>query len=441
MMKGFSPCGAGTTGVQRCVHLPDRRHFSTYLSAAILIAVLVLIALRTTVRLRPGIWQIMLGGAVAVLVTGQIAPMDALRAINMDIILFLFGMFIVGEALWQSGALLPLTSRAFCRPMNPDTLVLLLIAGAGFLSAILMNDTVAIIGTPLVIHLSRKYGISARMLLLTLAFAVTTGSVMSPIGNPQNLLIAIGSGMQDPFPTFLLHLFLPTLAGLLLVYVMIRCMFRGEFSRCLLSRDHEAHTDGRLANLALFSLGLIILLIAAQTLIGIAGSGPEISLTAIALAAALPIVALSPKRGEIVRSIDWHTLVFFASMFVLMQSVWDSGVVQSLLYSSSGSFSDTASIMIQSILFSQIISNVPFVALYLPLLADAGAPATASLALAAGSTIAGNLLILGAASNIIIIQNAEKQGYSVGFWEFAAIGIPLTACQAILYVMALGTLP
>jgi Na+/H+ antiporter NhaD/arsenite permease-like protein len=55
------------------------------------------------------------------------------------------------------------------------------------------------------------------------------------------------------------------------------------------------------------------------------------------------------------------------------------------------------------------------------------------MALAAGSTIAGNLTILGAASNVIIIQNAEKQGETITFWEFVRIGVPLTIIQVVVY--------
>lgn len=80
---------------------------------------------------------------------------------------------------------------------------------------------------------------------------------------------------------------------------------------------------------------------------------------------------------------------------------------------------------------SQVVSNVPFVALALPLLEGAGTKA--AMALAAGSTLAGNLFILGAASNVIIIQNAEKQGETLTFWEFARAGIPLTAACASVY--------
>ncbi|PKP58821.1 MAG: hypothetical protein CVT88_06670 [Candidatus Altiarchaeales archaeon HGW-Altiarchaeales-1] len=54
-----------------------------------------------------------------------------------------------------------------------------------------MNDTIAIIGTPIMLMLASRSKISPKLLLLTLAFAITIGSVASPIGNPQNLLIAL----------------------------------------------------------------------------------------------------------------------------------------------------------------------------------------------------------------------------------------------------------
>src|SRR3989338_4372614 len=99
-------------------------------------------------------------------------------------------------------------------------------------------------------------------------------------------------------------------------------------------------------------------------------------------------------------------------------------------------------IFIVSVLLSQLISNVPLVALYLPILISAGASSKELMALAAGSTIAGNMLILGAASNVIIIQNAERyaeksgdQESTITFWEFAKIGIPLTMINVLVYYL------
>jgi Na+/H+ antiporter NhaD/arsenite permease-like protein len=63
------------------------------------------------------------------------------------------------------------------------------------------------------------------------------------------------------------------------------------------------------------------------------------------------------------------------------------------------------------------------------------------MALAAGSTIAGNLTILGAASNVIIIQNAERQGETLTFLEFARVGVPLTVVQIVVYGVWLVLMP
>jgi Na+/H+ antiporter NhaD/arsenite permease-like protein len=102
-------------------------------------------------------------------------------------------------------------------------------------------------------------------------------------------------------------------------------------------------------------------------------------------------------------------------MFVLMQSVWDTGIPAELAKGTPGIFSSVPLIMAFGILASQVISNIPFTVLFLPMITAAGAPENVMMALAARSTLAGNLLIFGAASNIIIIQNAEKAGHTIGF--------------------------
>lgn len=76
---------------------------------------------------------------------------------------------------------------------------------------------------------------------------------------------------------------------------------------------------------------------------------------------------------------------------------------------------------------SQVVSNVPLVALYLRVIGDIKASERALMALVAGSTLAGNLTILGAASNVLIVEHAERRfGERVGFFEFLRAGIPLT---------------
>lgn len=197
----------------------------------VLCAVFLLIAVRQVGGYRLQIWQVMLGGALVVLLTLQISPLDALAAINIDVMLFLLGMFIVGEALHRSGLLFHLGHRVFRRAGSVDALVLLVLFSIGGLSVLLMNDTLAIVGTPLVLHFALKQKVSPKLLLLALAFAVTIGSAMSPIGNPQNLLIALNDGIDAPFVTFFSRLFVPTIVNLLLAYAVLRWFYRDEFRR------------------------------------------------------------------------------------------------------------------------------------------------------------------------------------------------------------------
>jgi Na+/H+ antiporter NhaD/arsenite permease-like protein len=399
----------------------------------ILFAVFILIAVRNVGKIRLKIWQIMLFGAAAVLVTGQISPGDALSAINVDVMLFLFGMFIVGEALYESGFLFHLAHRFFKRARNVDQLVLLILITFGVFSAFLMNDTLAIIGTPLVIYFARKFEISPKLLLLSLAFAVTTGSVMSPIGNPQNLLIAINGNIENPFVTFFEHLLIPTVINLLVAYVFLKLFYRNQFRGATLNHTDEGIKDPKLASACKVSLLLIISLIVVKIAIVFLGLDFDLRLTYIALIAALPIVIISRERVKVVKNIDWFTLVFFAAMFVLMESVWQTGFFQSIMARSDVDVSSVPIVLAISVSLSQLISNVPFVALYLPLMSQAGATTASMMALAAGSTIAGNLLILGAASNVIIIQNAEKKGETLTFLEFAKVGIPFTIVNFLVY--------
>ncbi len=399
----------------------------------ILLAVFALIAVRQVGTLRLAIWQIMLGGALAALLSGSIGPRRALASIDLDVMVFLFGMFVVGEAMVESRYLHHLGDRLFRNARSASALIAYVLFLMAFFSAILMNDTVAIIGAPLMLSFAAKYNIRPKLLLLTLCFAITLGSAASPIGNPQNLLIALHGHIANPFVTFFKYLAVPTAVNLVIAFLVLRLSFRREFHAVRLLHPPEDVRDRPLAGLCRLSLAVILVMVALKVGSVFLGLDPGLKLTHIALAAAAPLLVLSPGRFSILRNVDWRTLVFFASMFVLMASVWDSGLIQRLAAGWSGAGSH-GSILALSVLLSQLLSNVPFVALYLPVLDAAGGTAADLMALAAGSTIAGNLLILGAASNIIVIQNSEKKGgEGISFLDFARVGVPLTIANAAVY--------
>lgn len=400
----------------------------------ILALVFVLVALRQFLTFRIQVWQVFLAGAFLSVISGSIPIQDAVRAINPDVMVFLFGMFVVGEALVESGYLYALSFRFFISARATGGLVALILIVFGLFSAVLMNDTLAVIGTPLVLYFAEKDNIPHSLLLLSLCFATTLGSALSPIGNPQNLLIAVGGNVQNPFVTYLKYLAVPTIINLFIAYYVLKFFYRPHFHEKPLSIMAPHPLDKGLARIAKFSLLAVVVLIMAKVVTSFAFKGFDFKLSWIAVAASLPVIILSPKRFKILKRLDWHTLIFFAGMFVLMEAVWMTGFFQSIIGNYSEGFNSRGFTLVLSAALSQLLSNVPFVAMYLPAALHSGADELTLMALSAGSTAAGNLLILGAASNIIIIQNAEKRaGKTVTFFEFAKAGVPLTVINLFVY--------
>jgi len=401
----------------------------------VLTIVFFLIAVRRIGTLRLQIWQIMLGGALVVVLTGSIAPLAALRSINLDVLVFLLGMFLVGQAMEESGYLAQFSYTIFRRAQSPAMLLAATMLVMGGLSALLMNDTMAIIGTPVVLSFARKAGIRPQFLLMTLALSVTIGGVVSPIGNPQNLLVALSGELENPFVTFGRHLLAPSALCMAATYGILRLVYRREFHALRVVQERALLTDPALVRLCRVSLWLMVVVLVAKVSLVFLDVDLGFRLTYVALAGALPLL-LSKRRVRLVRRVDWTTLLFFAAMFVVMESVWRSGFVQSAIEASAVDPSSPAVVIGVSILGSQLVSNVPLVALYLPLLQGVDAGTASYMALAAGATMAGTLTILGAASNVIIVQNAERRsGETLSLVEFLRAGLPVTAvCSVILWL-------
>jgi len=398
--------------------------------------VILLIIFRRVGKVDIPIYLAMVLGATLVLLFGAISPSNALLAIDLKIIIFLFGVFSIGRALEMSGLAEDIAYKLLKKASNYEQLLILIIFGAGFFSALIMNDTIAIIGTPIVILIARSIGLDPKVFLLTLAFSVTIGSVPSPIGNPQNLLVALRA-MQDPFINFLKFLALPTIINLFAIYLVIKYFFPSpkinngfKLSTISMTRDKA------LARLTKISIDIFFLLIVLKVLTNLLKI-QFLDLEIISILGALPLIIFSKRRIELLKTIDWQSIVLFIAMFILIQAVWDEGIFQKFVLDSNFELTKIETIFFLSIIGSQIISNVPFTNLFLNLLSNQSAGLKEYLALAAGSTIAGNLTVIGAASNMIILSAAQKRGYDITFFEFFKIGLVLTILNLIIYYIFL----
>jgi len=392
----------------------------------ILFFVFVLIIIRRIGRVRLPVWLIMTLGATSALILCTISPLDALLSINIDVIVFLFGMFVLGTALDKSGLLDLAASKVFVRAKTKKQILLLFILLSALSAAFFMNDTTAIIGTPVALLLAKRFAIPVKKMLIALCFAVTFGSAVTPIGNPQNLLVAHSGGVPFAFGQFALYLLVPSILCLFFVWFVLGRGIEGGVDGEPVS---SSVYDEKLGKVCKVSIAIVCLLILVRIILSFFGF--ELPFMIIALAGAAPVLLCSKRRFEVLRSVDYLTLLFFVSMFILMAAVWNSGFIQSILPEG---FVNSVVLMISAgTVVSQFVSNVPFILMVLPLLEAAGAGVPMYMASVAAATCAGTLTILGAASTIIILQHAEKEGESFSFWDYMKPGLVVTVFACVVY--------
>jgi len=390
----------------------------------IFLFVYTLIVIRRLGKLKVEVWTAMLIGAMALLGTGSISLEEAFHAINMEVILFLFGMFLLTEVMAQVGLLQYITVRLIRLAGTPSRLLLMIIIFVGITSAFFVNDAVVLFTTPIVLAACSIARVKKTPYLLGVALSSNIGSALTPIGNPQNVLIKVESGIG--FLYFIERMALPVTFGLISEYLILRALYRKDLNK-FAGDIREVHTmiPNKLISYTIGAIATAILIcFLFSDLIGwsislIAGIGGTFALL------------MSPDRREALRRLDWGTLIFFSSMFIVMDSVSMSGLLEPIVLPFrstllAGGLISLLSIFSISLIMSQVTSNVPFVAIMLPIFKSGGASQGEWLALAAGSTLAGNFTLLGAASNIIVLEAAENRGETFSFLDFIRAGIPTT---------------
>src|SRR5262245_35563922 len=126
---------------------------------------------------------------------GVLSFEEAKRAVDLDTIFFLLGMMIVLGYLELSGFFEIVERRVLGFARSARGLLLAVVASSGILSALFMNDTICLMLTPVVIRVTRRLGLPPVPYLIALATAANIGSACTLVGNPQNALIGVRSGI------------------------------------------------------------------------------------------------------------------------------------------------------------------------------------------------------------------------------------------------------
>jgi len=370
---------------------------------------------------------IALVGAAAMLVCGVLTLRDAAKAVDYNTIVLLFGMMVVVAHLRMSGFFALVTERIAARFSAPLTLLAVTIGLSGTLSAFLVNDVVCVALTPLVLQLCQRLKRPAIPYLVGLATASNIGSVATITGNPQNIIIGSLSGIS--YLRFAARLAPVASIGLFLNFAVVALIYRETLGG---SSGQSRATDPPsrpIVHLPLLIKSVVVTLVT----VGLFFAGQPIALVALAAAGVLMLGRVRPEK--VYESVDWPLLVMFAGLFVVVHA-FEVDVVRTWGLDRWHALLDSPVVLVSglSVVLSNLVSNVPAVLLFKPLMAVMPQKELAWLALAMSSTLAGNLTVLGSVANLIVVENARRAGTDLSFFEYLKVGVPLTVLTTLVGV-------
>ena len=346
---------------------------------------------------------------------------EAYAAIDMRTITLLLGVMIVVANLRLSGFFRLATAFVVARARRPLVLLAAIVATTGFLSAFLVNDTVCLVMTPLVLDLVTRLKRPPLPYLLAVAMASNAGSVATITGNPQNMII--GAVSRIAYVDFVAALAPIALASLALTIALIAVLHRQEF---FTRETFAAPGQGPVR----YHRGLVIKTLAVTlAMVVLFFAGQPVARVAI-LAGAVLLFTRRVKPQKVYFEIDWPLLVMFAGLFIVVAGL-EKAVIGPDAIAAVGrlNLASVPALSAVTAILSNLVSNVPAVLVLKPFVAGFADPARAWLVVAMASTLAGNFTLVGSVANLIVVERAKRDGVTIGFWAYFRVGALLTVAS------------
>ena len=362
-------------------------------------------------------------GATVMVVSGAVPWADAVASVDAPTLVLLFGMMIVTGYLRLSGFFRLVMTWALRRAKTPRAMLAAVVGASGVLSAFFVNDVVCLVMAPVVLEATRQLALPPVPYLIALVTAANVGSVATLTGNPQNMLVGSFSGIS--YRTFLAREAPIAIVGLVCVFAVTALVYRRQLPNAPL----EITPDTRLAvhyPLMFKTINAILIMLVAFL------AGVPIAIVAIA-GAAWTLFTRRVNPEKVYREINWSLLVLFAGLFVVTAGLEHSGLIAVLLrWAEAANLQSPAVLTLATAVLSNLVSNVPAVLVFKPLIASFDEPRRAWLVLAMASTFAGNLTILGSVANLIVVEAARGGRVEIGFVEYCKVGVPVTLVTLFL---------
>lgn len=354
-------------------------------------------------------WLLLLAGALAiVLALIDPQPLSHYRGwLHLPTLAGLLGLLVAIQGIRDSGLVQRAATTMAVRMRSVRTLGLLLVTAAALLSMVLTNDVSLFLIVPLTLALGEVSNLPVRRMVVLEALAVNTGSALSPIGNPQNLLL--WQHAQISLPHFVLAM-LPAVAVIYLLLIALTwCWLPHDSVEMAPGVSESSSMSVIRAAVAIIALvGMVWLLQRDQAIVG----------------ALVVVIAFALASWRTVARIDWTLLLTFAAIFLALGHLSVLSPVSHAL--DQLDFAQPLTLYLAGIVTSQIISNVPATVLLIDRTHDA-------MALALAVNVGGFGVVIGSMANLIALRLAGKEG---DMRLFHVVAIPfLLVCAPLVYLV------
>lgn len=377
-------------------------------------------------------------GAIVLVAGGAISGPQALESVDFPSLLVLAGLMVFSAQVGDAGLYDWCADRLARSPVSPGWLLGLVVAVGGILAALVTNDVVVFAMTPLLCSGLLRRGLDPRPYVLGLALAANAGSAATPIGNPQNILIAQAGAL--PFWDFVAACAPVAGLSLLVVWAGLWGIWRGRWELSLLAGQSQlqmqTQRDGPSTGPVSVQTGGVLKAVGGGVLLLVLLSTPMPQALAVVLVAGMLLVSRRFASRRTLLLVDWPLLVLFAALFIVTHAVGMTGVPGRLmadLAASGFDVSDPVVLATVALIGSNTIGNVPADMLILSLVPGRDPAFLHGLALL--STLAGNLLVTGSMANIIAVETAARHGVRIRFRDHARVGVPVTVVTMGLAVV------
>ncbi|MFE3453646.1 SLC13 family permease [Nonomuraea sp. NPDC059194] len=366
------------------------------------------------------------------------------EGIDWNVIFLLLGMMIIVGVVKQTGVFDYLAIWAAKKSKGePYRLMVMLMVITAIASPFLDNVTTIMLVAPVTVVVCDRLRIPAQPYLIAEVLASNIGGAATLIGDPPNIIIGSRAGLT--FNDFLAHM-APVVVVVFVVFVLFtRVLFRRSFrynpehvAAVMALQERRAITDPRLLARCLAVLAGVVCGFALHAVLHV-----EPSIVAMVGAGVMLLVSRADV-SEVLREVEWPTLVFFMGLFVMVAGLVHTGVISTIGGWTVAAFGDNYFLAATVLLFGSgvlgaFFDNIPYVATMAPIVEGVVAttpdPQTGQAlwwAFALGADFGGNGTAVAASANVVAIGIAARTGHSISFWQFTKYGILVTLLSTIM---------